>query len=207
MTNTWVNHVKAYCKKHKCSYNEGLKKARAGYKKQSGSGGGNSKPKKSLDEQIAYTEKEIKKYNPNNISYNLSSSTQDRLVQTYVKKQSELKRKLKALKKEQRRLASLSRNAQDRLKTQAIKKASKSTSEIQDEIKQYLQKGSGVIFSRRKRDKISPEKIKKQIEWDKKRAKRVLKNLKRMEQGKQPKLTKVRNRSKPFSLGESLASN
>ena len=32
MANAWINHVKAYAKKHKCSYREAMSKAKASYK-------------------------------------------------------------------------------------------------------------------------------------------------------------------------------
>lgn len=34
----WINHVKKYCKEHKCSYKDGMKRAKATYKPQKGKG-------------------------------------------------------------------------------------------------------------------------------------------------------------------------
>ena len=38
MTSPWIKHVKAYQKKHKCSYKEALVGAKSTYKKHSGEG-------------------------------------------------------------------------------------------------------------------------------------------------------------------------
>ena len=66
--NPWIEHVKAYSKKNKCSYNEALKKAKKTYKK--GAGACNSRPtpqqqqpfrhSRSNTIQIPHTDKKIR---------------------------------------------------------------------------------------------------------------------------------------------------
>lgn len=48
MVSKWIEHVKAYCKKHKCSYKEGMSKAKASYKPVK-KGGAYANRKKPLD--------------------------------------------------------------------------------------------------------------------------------------------------------------
>ena len=50
MSNAWISHVKAYAKKHKCSYREAMSKAKASYK--GGKGKKQTKKDKKDDKRI-----------------------------------------------------------------------------------------------------------------------------------------------------------